>query len=360
MSRAIASIVCLLGVIAPVAAAEKPPQPGFVIRVTSLKALREDALWIDRLTRGADKTKEYDDSITKEFGKDHAGLDIDRPAGVYGYLQPNNVSDFVLVLPIANQKSFVAKMGKWFNGVTEDKDDKGLYHMPGGWFSPRVFRVHGKHAYVTWAQQDLLAKDKLPDPDKTLASDLPATLSAVIHMDRVPDIVKKGGLDELNRMVDRVTTRMPGESEMQHQLRSKVTASATRWLNDAAKEGDRVEFQMGVDRKAEEFFMQLDVRAKSGTKLAGAIEKLGQSQSRFAGRPRDGEAFGLQLRWDLPDDLKPVVRPVVDEAIRRAMQTAAAEPVPGLPTRLRKPPAPPRDRASRHPAFPLPGRPRAY
>ena len=132
-------------------------------------------------------------------------------------------------------------------------------------------------------------------------------------------------------------------------------ASATGWVNDAAKEGDRLEFQMGVDRKAEEFFIQLDVRAKAKTKLAAAIEKLGQSRSRFAGRPRDGEALGLQLRWDLPEDLKPVVRPVVDEAIRRAMQHAAGETVREHATKLTKALAPTLEPGELDTAFSLVG-----
>ena len=220
MFRSSAAIVCLLGVIAPVAAAEEKPElPAFVLRVKSLKALREDSNWVDRLTRGAEEAKRYDDQITESFGKDHAGLDIDKPAGIYGFIRGNNGPEFVLVLPLKNAKSFLEKMGKWFGVVTEDNNDKGLYHLPGGWFTPRTMRVKGDHAYLTWMQPELLAKEKLPDPEKVFASDLSATLSVVMHMDRVPDAMKKLGLDEVNRMVDRVTARTTGESEMQHTLR---------------------------------------------------------------------------------------------------------------------------------------------
>jgi hypothetical protein len=339
MFRSFAGIICLLGVIAPLGAAEKP-ELSWVIRVTSLKALRADALWIDTLARGPEEAKAYDAEITKNFGKNHAGLDIDRPAGIYGYSNPANFFEFVLVLPLADKKAFIDKMGDWFGRATEDEKDKGLYHSPGGWFTPRIFRVTDRQAYLTWTNPDLLARDKLLDPDKVLVTDLPATLSAVVYMDRMPDALKAMALERVNAMIQKAGVRMPGESELQHTLRSKVMENAAGWLKDAAKDGERIEFQMGVDRKADEFFLQTDVRAKSGTKLATGIDRLGQSKSRFAGRPRGGEAFGLQLRWDLPEDLKPVVRPVVDEAIRRAMQHAAGETVREHATKLTKALAP--------------------
>lgn len=321
LTRYLAFAAVLFAGVAEGRAAEATKAPNAVLRVRSLADLIADVKFVAELEGGAEAVQQIDRGLDSSFGKERAGLDIKKPAGVYANLGGNNVESIVLLLPIADQKAFLAHMRKWF-GDYQEKD--GVYTLPRNWFTPHGFRFANQYVYLCWMNLDELGKARLLDPAKVLASERDATLSLTFHIDGIPRDMRKLALEELNRCVSATAANLPGETDLQRKLRTQVVTDMSRWMAHLNEDGDKLEFFAGVDRQRQEIYGEVNLSGKPNTRLAESIAQLGQAKSRFAALPEAG-LMKLLLHWSLSDDLTEAIRPVVDESIRRAMQNAAVE-----------------------------------
>lgn len=303
-------------------AADPPENLNALLRVRSLKALIDDAKYLAELEQGAQAVQRIDEDIDKTFGKDHAGFDVKKPAGIYASITEKNVESIVMLLPIADRKAFLAQFAKWFGNVQEHD---GLYSTGGGWFTPRFFRFAGDYVHLTWNNSaEILAKDRLLDPAKVLASDRDATLSLTFNIQGFALELRRNVLQNMNLFASETTEKLPGETEVQRKLRVQVVANISRWLAMLAEDGDRFEILIGVDRPSAELYFELHLSGKANSRLAESIAQMAQAKSRFAALSDSG-AMKLLLHWPLADDLTHAIRPVVDEAVRRTMQNSDAD-----------------------------------
>jgi len=75
-----------------------------------------------------------------------------------------------------------------------------------------------------------------------------------------------------------------------------------------------------VDRTAGELAFGVRLTGREDTKLAGNIADLGKATSVFGGALGSDAAMSFLMHWALPDALRDSLSPVVDEAVKKALE----------------------------------------
>jgi hypothetical protein len=318
--RLLAPLAIALWAAAPALAADPPKDdaPAIVVRLSSFADIVADIKYVTALEQRKEGF-DLEAELRKFTGKDHGGIDIKRPAGLLA-IPARNGADLhpLLFIPVADEPLFLAFVERLLGKPQKDKN--GVYSTGLSWIN---FRFDRRYAHVSMGA-DLLAKERLRDPAKVLATDRRGTLVAVFHLERLPE---KFWADV--RGAFQFWSHEPtGTPDLQTKLLQQVIRSLDRKLAVMMKQSRELAVQFGIDRKAGELFAEMNLTPKPETQLAKDLAELGQAKSRFAaGRSNMTSALRLLLHWRLPEDLKEAVRPTVDDAIRRVMANAAAETV---------------------------------
>src|SRR5262245_58395030 len=128
-------LVALLGLVAaPLAAPAAEEPPSLIIRVRSTDSLLAEAK--DRLVQVGQEGlgNQLDGFIKSQVGaKGLEGIDTKRPIGFYGTVGPNGTdSTGVLMVPISDEKAFIALLDRVNLNVKEDKKDGSYAFTPPG------------------------------------------------------------------------------------------------------------------------------------------------------------------------------------------------------------------------------------
>ena len=304
--------------------------PTAVVRVKSLDGLIGDLKYIAKLTGVDDQANQMEGFLRSMLGeKGSEGIDPTRPLGLYGSVSEDVASSGgVLLIPVRDEKTFLDFLER-FNVQTKKADD-GVYTVTLQAFPvpfPVYMRVSDKYACFTIRNQADLAKGSLKDPAKVLAGGRDAMVSAVIHLDQIPEGVKQLGVAFMDLGASQVQAQdIPNATKAQNALRVEAVKTGTRQLASVLKEGGKVEFFIDLDRKTNELVEELSLSGKPGSQLASAIASLGQGKSLSAGLASGPSAMSALVHVILPENLRKSLAPVVDELPQKAVEK---EPDPG-------------------------------
>jgi hypothetical protein len=317
-------------VAAPAPAADM--EPTVVLRVRSLESLAEDARYLADLLGQADAFKDVDAKL-----RELKGIDLKKPFGAYAFLSPGIVDSGVVVLvPVTDEKAFVALLGNF--GFVPEKDKDGVYSLsvPPVPF-PFYFRVANGYANITVQSKDNLDKTKLLPPAKVLPAGQKEVLVASLRFDHVPNEIKQLAISQIDlRLPELLEQKQPNETEAQHKLKVAVGKELASAITSLLRDCREIRLALDLNRSAHSLTYQLSVDGAANSELAKNIAAAGKAPSLFAGLLDSDAAFSLGLNLTVPESVSKSLVSVLDEAIRKDLEKETDAVKKTLVTRLFK------------------------
>jgi hypothetical protein len=317
----------MLAVPAPLFAAPKPEKPakeapGLIVRMRSIDGLLSDFDYLAKLVGKEEEATQARKMLENRIGKEGlAGIDTKRPIGFYGTLS-RGVTDStaVALIPVADEKAVLGLLENL--NMKAEKDDDDVYKVqPEGSRVPVFFRFANKYAYVTAQNKDSIDKDKLLDPATIFPKGDTALLSVVGHIDQIPESFKKFFIASFeDQMAKAREEKLTGDTEAQKALQKQILEGMEDLVKSLTLEGGAVEFHIDLNRKTEEFAIELSLAGVEDSKLAGSIKRLGEVQSLFGGLPAKDSAMSGLIHFALPDKIRQALEPVLDEAVKKELE----------------------------------------
>jgi hypothetical protein len=315
--------LCLLAVPAAVRAADpKPAEPTVIVRLESLQDLMADAKYLAAFFDQDNVVEQFGAILTT--GKGAKALDGKKPIGLYGTPGPNGTdSSVVLMVPVADEKTFLDLLGGFKVKAEQDKDDKTLYTLTAEQAAqvPGYLRFANGYAYATALNKDNVAKSALLAPAAVLPAGQTGLLSLTLRLDRIDDKVKQLALQQLDlQLADARDRDFKGDTKAQGEFWKEAFKELSLQAKSVATDGQELTLKLVVDRKAEDVSLELALDGKSGSKLATNLASLGQAKSPFGGLSAADAAVQGNLNLALPADLVKALGPVIDESITKALE----------------------------------------
>jgi len=145
-------------------------KPAVTFQAKSPAALLSHIREVGQIVGGKEAVDEFEKNLKDFVGEEGLqGLNITQPILGYARLdgKPEETS-FVLVVPITNEKDFLALLERIDAKVEEVKDDKGAYMLGGEQFEiPTYFRMTATHAFIALngTPKTVAAKSLIPVRD---------------------------------------------------------------------------------------------------------------------------------------------------------------------------------------------------
>ncbi len=307
----------------PAAAGEKsdkPAKPTLVVRVAPLDSLLADVRYLADVA-GKGEQAEGAQNMLKTLaggGKGLAGVETTKPLGLYGYLGPNGIdSELVVLLPVADEKAFLEKLGSF--GLKPEKDGDVLKVEHERVPFPIYLVFANDYVYATVRDKDALAKDRLLDPAKVLAG--AGVASAVINLDEIPKELKELALTQTElQLANAKDSDRPNETPAQKGFRVAVFDEVYSRIKELLNDGGTLSARLEIDRKAGDLSLSASLAGKPGSKLAEGIASLGALTSVAAGALGHDSAVEIALDAALPARLREALGPVIEEAFQQAIE----------------------------------------
>jgi hypothetical protein len=308
-------------------AKQKSTSPALVIRLRSLDGILEDARYLAAQVGKAEEAKQAEAMLKEKAGGDKGleGIDTSKPIGLYLVAGPNGTDSYgALMIPVKDEKALLGAL-KNFNVEAKPSKD-GLYTVKHEKLPvPVFFRFANGYAYVTAMNEAGIAKNKLIAPSEALADDA-ALLSATIRIDQIPDSLKEMGVGYLSLAAAQAREdKLEGQTKAQKELAEQSVKESMANVKSLLNEGHALSINLNVDRKKGDLALEFILDAKPGTKLATHIKELGEVKSLFAGLISKDSAINGLLTYTFPERLRKAMGPVIDEAIKDAVQKAPDE-----------------------------------
>jgi hypothetical protein len=299
-----------------------PAKPSIILRLASVDSLKEDVRYLGELAGQEEIAKQIEVLIKQRTGpKGIEGLDTKRPIGAYANIGPTMGLDStgVVLLPIADEQDFMALLERLGSSKPEKDGDVYTANIEGVPF-PIYFRFAEKYCYLTLKDRDSIDKDKLLAPAALLGGAKAGTLSVTVNIDRIPTNLKNAALSQIDLQLAKVKEKQgPNETSAQAKLKGAILDEVSRRLKSLLREGGPIDLRVNLDRGSNDLTLSASLAGKPDSALAADIANLGKVQSMAAALVgRDSALSGL-LDVALPDKLRSVIGPVIDEGEKKVL-----------------------------------------
>jgi hypothetical protein len=303
----------------------KPVEPAVIVRLKSFDGLLADAKYLAELAGQQDKAREVEgivQALAGPKGLAGTGIDTKRPFALYGVVGQAGVdSKVVLMVPVTDENVFAQAatdhLGR-FN-VTIKKGDDGVYtvSVPNAPVEA-YFRVVNGYAYIAAPDRTAVEGANVPHPSRIVSSDSPDLISATVHIDRIPDMVKQVALQQLQlQAANAKEKKEPNETPAQTRFKEQAVDLILETFSSVVTDGAAFDLNLAIDRRAEEASFQMALTGKPGSNLAKHIAGLARRESRFGGLAAD--ALKLSVNLAVPPSLRDAFAAVVDEGLEEAI-----------------------------------------
>ncbi len=313
-----------------------------------------------KLVGGDVATKALDGWLKESLGeKGFIGIDLLRPLGGYAHLRPNLEESWgVAVVPVSDEKEFLALLTRLDYKFAEKKDDKGLYEFtqlglpfkdaPDIDVSKVRMRMHDRCAYVAiHGPADALAGKNLPALGKLVDPADQSAMAARLYLDRVDPALKKMALGQTDNWEKDAAGEGAGRPGWISLFVGPAMKALKRNAASVAAEGDVATLRISVDAAIGDLAYELALTAKKGTALAKDIADRKPTTSQFAGivpptavggavqqmpafTPEVKEAFAGALEFVLTEGAKELgdqFKPIFEELRKGAARTLKGDQV---------------------------------
>lgn len=217
---------------APIPADSKNAGPAIIVQMKSFDQLLDVAKTSAKKFLAAPIYKEFETQVIKGLDPNFlAGIDTKRPAAFYTTIGEGlmtgdfSKSSAVALVPITNEKEFIATLVR-LGFKPEQKGDIWTLPVPN---SPidSTLQFKKNYAYISLSTVKLDVKSLL-DPAEVVNDKETAAFVVRLLIDRVPDELKKGGLEFLAQAAGMTKAlEMPPE---ERDLLDDATRTGLRWL----------------------------------------------------------------------------------------------------------------------------------
>jgi hypothetical protein len=221
-----------------------------------------------------------------EFARGPFGLNTQRPWGALIQSDGKAASSYVF-LPTMDMKTMI-ELAKIQLGRDISQDGE-IYKIP----------IEGKTVYAIQKQRWAFLSDskeqldKLPEEPSILLGDLFAryTLVAQISVKNLPKEYRDQLLALLRAGSEVAMLQLPGESAEDNAMRIEMGKQSIEQATILINELDALLLGFNVDAKAKIMYLDLDVTAQAGTKLAAQFAEMKPAKTKFAGLAPPGAAL---------------------------------------------------------------------
>jgi hypothetical protein len=325
---ALAALLGLVALGASAPAADRPAKaapagrPAVVVHVASINSLLEDARYLAQMAGKEEEARQAEKMVQKQTGgKALEGVDLTKPLGLYGTLEPDLPdSRAVLLVPVADEKAFLGMLGRF--GLKPEEGKGGLYQLD----LPRVrlpgwLRFANGYAYATVGNPRALDPAGLPDPGSLLPAAERGTASVTVNIDRIPEEHKNFALSFLeNQIALHKSKEEPNETETGKAFRQAALDDLSNRLKNMFNDGARAVLRLNVDREAGDLNLELAVAGKPGSKMARTIADLGKAPGLGAALLSGDSAMNVVAHVALPENLRKPLDAMIDEAVRKGLE----------------------------------------
>ncbi len=276
------AVAVLLGAARWCPAAESEMKPLATVSFAGYDKLMANIGVVGRLGGNPDLDKGLD-MILKMMtgGKGLDGLDAKRPWGAAMLTDGQETVKFGFV-PVTDLKKLieVAKANPNLAQLLKPGEN-GVYEIQTG--GPAVYiQQKGKWAIVAAKSEDLA--NAPADPEKLLG-DLPKNydLAVRVSVKNCPKEWREQVLAQIQAGAEAGMTQMPGESDDQYELRVNAAKQAVEKITTLLNELEDVTLGWNVDVSTNRTYLDFDLTAQTGTKLAAQLATMKPGKTNFAG-----------------------------------------------------------------------------
>jgi hypothetical protein len=312
--------------------AERPQAPGKPAVLVRLKALEEligDLRFLVKEVGREEQAKQVEALLKARTGpKGLEGIDVKKPIGLYATIKSSlNQSEVVLLLPIADEKTFLDFLDTLNFKPENDKD--GLYtlkveNLP----VPLLFRFANGYLYGTAKLSEkmtLPAADQLPSPEKVLAGG-DGLASLTVNVDQLPAQVRKLGVSASSLQLGEMKERpLPGGTEKQKAARDAALDETAQFVKELLEDATAARVKVDLDRGGKELSLSFTLDGKPGSALVKRLAGLRPEKSVAAGLVSKDTVMGGILHLALSEEVRKAAAPAIDDAIDKALGKVGAQ-----------------------------------
>lgn len=213
-----------------------------------------------------------------EGAKGPLALDTAQPWGAV-LLGDGKEPTFYAFLPVSDLKPMI-ELAKLQLGQ-DIKEEKGVYQIPTG--AKTIFVAQkGKWAFLADSAEQLAKVATDPAP---LLGDLPQKYDLAVRasLKNLPKEYREQLLAQLRAGAEVGMQQMPAEGEDEYAIRQNVAKQAVQQLATLINDMDELLLGWNVDTKLKTTYLDLEITAQSGTKLAEQFADIKPGKTNFAG-----------------------------------------------------------------------------
>jgi hypothetical protein len=269
--------ICL----APPAGSAAELKPVVTVSFAGYSELMADVDLIGKLGGKPDMSKAMEGMIAMMTqGKGLGGLDQNQPIGMVMLTDGNGAFITYGFLPVSNLDQLMELMKNPLTGEAP-KAENGVYQLHLGPTGSVSVAQRGNWAYVAWKKETLDNVD--PNPAAFLR-DLPQKylLAVRASVNNVSAVDRQNFLLFLPAAMQMQMQRAPNESDAEYAVRTAMLKQNIDQIKMLAEELDEVLLGLNIDRQSNKAYLDLELTAKAGTKLANQLAASKPGKSDFA------------------------------------------------------------------------------
>lgn len=300
--------------------AQNPAKPTFVIRVASIDTLMGHVFQIAKAI-GREGEVQMAEALLKNFtgGGGIEGLDTKKPWGMYGKIGPGGIdSEGVLLLPIADQKKFLAFLEK-LGQKAEEK--KGIYtlNIDQSPF-PLFFRFEKGYLWGTIRDEKSIDPATLPATEEFLAASKTGAMSLTFDFSAIPDEIKKMVVGQIEVAMGQAKEKAISEKDPIKRKGQLVGAEAAgKTVVQVMNEGGELALKMDLEKASNDLVMELSFSGKPGSPLARDIATLGARKGVSGGLVGADSAYYLGMNVGLSDSFSKLITESFNQGVADAL-----------------------------------------
>ena len=258
--------------------AQKAIEPTIEVRMRSVNDFLDKVAYLGDIVNQSEPAKqavEFVRTLTDDK-KGIEGIDPTKPFGFYGTITKDVIdSQVILMIPVADEKAFLDLLTGKLN-LEPKKGDGDRYELQ----IPNVplpvfFRFTNGYVYATAGSVKNLDDKKLLAPKDYFRANDSALASADVHLDRIPDDIKKTLFAQIElKTAESKNEKKDGDTPAGIRLRNWGVDVAPQALQTLLKEGGKLSLTVDVKPKSDDIALDVQLTAKEGSDFAKTLSGL--------------------------------------------------------------------------------------
>ncbi len=333
------AVALLLGT-SPVGAAEAQESPSsalspvLTVSVSGYDAIKRDLEILAQASGTPQLSAMLEGMVQQSAGDLLKSIDTARPWGVVVQTDGASFSTYAF-LPVTDLEQFVGFL-KGLPDAPEipEPDQDGVYgiQVPG---RAMYIQQKGDWAFVADSREAL---DTVPaDPMQVLGGlSERYAIVARLTVKNIPSATRDQFLLPIQMGIAMGQQRMPGESDAQHALRTKMTAQSMEEFTTALEETEAVQIGLAVDPGSKAVRLDIEMTAIEGTDTAKDYALAGESKSDLTGFFRPEAALTVLWAGMITESDAEQIKAVIDTYGAKALDDLDEQDLPEAQRKLAK------------------------